>query len=164
MFREMRRINQVMSIERSKEVLMKGSSGVFALSGDNDYPYALPINYVYVNDKIYFHCAKTGHKIDALNRCSKVSFCVIEQDQIIPEKFTSYFRSVIVFGQARIVENDAIKQFALEELVKKYSFDFQIEGQDEIKKSFDRTYIVEVSIDHLSGKEAIELVKKDRSI
>ena len=79
-----------------------GTSGVLALAGDNGYPYALPISYVYSDGKIYFHSAKSGHKIDAVKRCEKASFCVIAEDNIIPEEYTTYYKSVIVFGKLKI--------------------------------------------------------------
>ena len=101
MFRELRRKRQELSLEESLDILNKGTSGVLALLGDNDYPYTVPISYVYDNAKLYFHGAKNGHKIDALRKHDKASFCVISQDKIIPEEYTTYFRSVIVFGKIR---------------------------------------------------------------
>ena len=84
MFREMRRKSQALSFDECAEILNRGTSGVLALSGDNQYPYAVPLSYVYDNTKIYFHCAQEGHKIDSILRNAKASFCVIDQDQIIP--------------------------------------------------------------------------------
>ena len=80
MFREMRRKKQLMSIEDAKAVLERGKSGVLAVAGDDDYPYAVPVSYIYYDSKIFFHCAKSGHKLDAIERQSKVSFCVIDKD------------------------------------------------------------------------------------
>lgn len=104
MFREMRRKKQILSNKENIEILESGTSGVLALLGDDEYPYAVPISYVYDNSKIYFHGAKEGHKIDAIRKCSKASFCVIARDEICPEKYATYFRSVIVFGKIRILE------------------------------------------------------------
>ncbi len=84
MFREMRRKRQALDAEEMADVLHKGTSGVLALSGDDGYPYAVPISYVYDGNKIFFHCAKSGHKLDAIHRNAKASFCVIDQDQIVP--------------------------------------------------------------------------------
>ena len=70
-------------------VLFRGTSGVLALAGDEGYPYALPISYVYDGERVYFHCAKSGHKLDALRRCPKASFCVVDQDQVVPQAYTS---------------------------------------------------------------------------
>ena len=85
MFRPMRRSKQALSPEKCQEILQRGTSGVLALSGEGGYPYAVPISYVYADGKLYFHSAKAGHKIDAIRSCPKGSFCVIDQDHIVPE-------------------------------------------------------------------------------
>ncbi len=159
MFREMRRKIQILSLEDSIAVLNKGTSGVLAVSGDNDYPYAVPLSYVYHDGKIFFHCAATGHKLDAIARNEKVSFCVIDQDNVVPQEYTSYFRSVIVFGKARILDNDNEKRSALEILAAKYSPDHEQGRLQEIEKMFNQVCLVELMIEHMTGKEAIELVK-----
>ena len=123
MFREMRRKKQALPAEEVSAILHRGTSGVLALSGDDDYPYAVPISYVFDGAKLYFHCAKDGHKLDAIQRSSKASFCVIDQDQIVPEKYTTYFRSVMAFGQIRIIQDEKEKRAAIEKLAKKYSPD-----------------------------------------
>ena len=109
MFREMRRKNQLLTDEECIEILNSSTSGTLALLGDNDYPYSVPISYVYNDGKLYFHSALTGHKIDAINMHSKASFCVIAQDKVVPEKYTTYFRSVIAFGKICVIDNDAEK-------------------------------------------------------
>ena len=106
-FREMRRKKQVLYQKEVEGILHKGTSGVLALLGDNDYPYAVPISYVYDNGKVYFHSAKSGHKIDAIQKAAKASFCVIDEDLVVPEEYTTYFRSVIAFGRIQIIENDS---------------------------------------------------------
>ncbi len=161
MFREMRRSKQVMSFEDSAAVLERNTAGVLAVSGDDGYPYAVPLSYVYTDGKIYFHCAKQGHKLDAIARCEKVSFCVIDQDQVVPEEFTTYFRSVIAFGKARVLKEPAEKRAALEALGKRYSPDETPEAlAKEVEGSFKQVTMVEITIDHLSGKEAKELAKQ----
>ncbi len=159
MFREMRRFKQKMSEKDSIEVLERNTAGVLAAAGDEDYPYAVPLSYVYADGKIYFHCAKSGHKMDAIARNEKVSFCVIDEDRIVPEEFTTYFRSVIVFGRARTLEGDE-KMDAILKLSMKYSPDETEESRKkEISGSFDNMAMVEISIEHMTGKEAIEFVK-----
>jgi len=159
MFREMRRKKQELAQEECVKILNKGTSGVLAVSGDEDYPYAVPLSYVYQDSKIYFHCAKEGHKLDAIERNDKVSFCVIDQDRVIPEEYTSYFRSVIAFGKARKIEDEEEKRKTLEILAVKYS-----PGQEGLSKEIDgqfkRVTMVELSIEHMTGKEAIELVRE----
>lgn len=161
MFREMRRKKQQLSEADCLAVLEKGTSGVLAVSGDEDYPYAVPLSYVYQEGRLYFHCAKTGHKLDGIARNDKVSFCVIDQDEIVPEKYTTYFRSVIVFGRARILSNEGEKRKAIELLAKKYyPGDSEENRKMEIEKDYAPLCMVEIQIEHMAGKEAIELVRR----
>lgn len=120
-FREMRRKKQSLSQQETEDILNRGTSGVLALLGDNGYPYAVPVSYVYNDGKLYFHSAKSGHKIDAIRRTAKASFCVIDKDLIVPEEYTTYFRSVIVFGQIRVIEDDSEKRTAIEKLAVRYA-------------------------------------------
>lgn len=160
MFRKMRRYQQLLSQEESIEILRAGTSGVLAVQGDDDYPYAIPLNYVYRDNKLYFHCAKAGHKLDAIQRQPKVSFCVISEDKIVPEEYTTYFRSVIVFGKAHILtEEDEIKS-AINALAIKYSpNDTEENRQQVIAREWKPLCMFVLEIEHLTGKEAIELVR-----
>lgn len=159
MFREMRRNKQMLSDSESVEILEKGTSGVLAVYGDDSYPYAVPLSYVYKNGKIYFHSATTGHKLDAIRAHHKVSFCVIDQDQVVPEAFTSYFRSVIVFGTCRVIEDHEEKRRSLFELGEKYSPNMEGPLNEEIRKAFERLVMIELNIEHITGKAAKELIK-----
>lgn len=160
MFREMRRNKQLLSDEESIEILKSATSGVLALLGDDEYPYAVPISYVYDDSKIYFHGAKTGHKIDAIKRCDKASFCVIDQDEIMPEEYTTYFKSVIVFGKVRILENEKEISAAIEKLAIKYHPKDSEENRSEvIAREWKPLCMIEFSIEHMTGKEAIELTR-----
>jgi len=160
MFRAMRRTKQILSPNECVEILERGTSGILSVFGDDNYPYAIPLNYTYNEGRLFFHSAKSGHKVDAVLNHPKVSFCVIAQDLIIPEEYTSYFRSVIAFGKARILDDAVEIRTALELLAMKYSFSQPREDHDrEIEKDFKKVCIIEVLIEHLSGKEAIELVR-----
>lgn len=132
-----------------------------ACLGDEDYPYAVPLSYVYCNDKIYFHSAKAGHKIDAIKKNPKVSFSVIDEDTIVSEKYTTYFRSVITFGKARIVEGDEWLE-AFEALVEKYSGDQPEEAKRKEITGCSQAYIIAIDVEHITGKEAIEYVNVKR--
>ncbi len=160
MFRDMRRTKQLLPMDVTQRIMETGSVGVLGVSGDDDYPYTVPVNFVYENGKIYFHSAKTGHKLDGIQRNAKVSFCVIDRDENVPAEFTSYFRSAIAFGRAKIVEDEAVKQHAMELLVRKYSPGFEEEGTVAIRRSWERTHVVEIVVEHMTGKEAIELVNQ----
>ena len=153
----MRRKNQLLTDEECIEILNSSTSGTLALLGDNDYPYSLPISYVYNDGKLYFHSALTGHKIDAINMHSKASFCVIAQDKVVPEKYTTYFRSVIAFGKICVIVNDAEKLRAIEILAEKYSPQLAEGRKKEIEDNFSRMCMIELDIEHMTGKEAKEL-------
>jgi uncharacterized protein len=159
MFREMRRGKQLLSKEETIEILKSCTSGVLGVSGDDGYPYTVPLSYTYKDDKLFFHCAKEGHKLDGIKRNAKVTFCVIDKDEIIQKTFTTHFRSVIVFGRARILTENDERQAALESLVGKYSPDYIQEGQKSIEDGWNRVCVLEVKIEHMTGKAAIELVK-----
>ena len=162
MFREMRRKKQLLSAADTIAVLNRMTSGVLALLGDNDYPYAVRISYVYHENTLYFHSALAGHKVDAIAQNSKASFCVIEQDQIVPEEYTTYFRSAIAFGKISMVNDDVEKRTAIELLAEKYS-PAQEEGRlKEIEKGFHHMCVIKLDIEHLTGKEAVELVRAGR--
>ena len=163
MFREMRRSKQQLPREVAVEILERNTSGVLALSGDEGYPYAVPMSYVYADGKIYFHSAKNGHKIDAIQRNEKASFCVIDQDQIVPEKYTTFFRSVIVFGRLRLVEDMEEMRRIAAALAMKYSADFKEGIPKEINASIRNMAVLELTIDHITAKEAIELIKQRNS-
>ena len=90
-FREMRRKRQQLSNDESIGILQKATAGTLALLGDNGYPYAVPIGYVYHEGKLYFHIALAGHTVDAIRNCDKASFCVIDKDDVQPEKYTNKF-------------------------------------------------------------------------
>lgn len=159
MFREMRRNRQLLTREESIEILKKGTSGVLALSGDEDYPYAVPISYGYDNFKLYFHSAASGHKTDAVRRFGKASFCVIHQDHIVSEEYTTYYKSVIAFGKIRILEKETEKRAAIELLAHKYyPADTQEHRSHVIDEAWPRLCLLELAIEHMTGKAARELM------
>ncbi|MCH5246221.1 MAG: pyridoxamine 5'-phosphate oxidase family protein [Muribaculaceae bacterium] len=158
MEREMRRFRQKLSENESLDILQKGKVAVLAVAEDNDYPYAVPLNYVYHNGDIYVHSASQGHKIDALKRNPKCSLCIVDKDDIIAEEFTSYFRSVIAFGEAEFITSEETKIMALRLLCEKYSPG--VNPTDEINKSQQVVTIIRIRLEQITGKEAIELVRR----
>lgn len=154
MFPGMRRSAQALTEEQCREILRRGTSGVLALEGDGGYPYAVPMSYVYADGKIIFHSALTGHKINAVNRRSKCSFCVISQDEVIPEKLTTAYLSVIVFGQMRILEGDE-KREALGTLAEKYN-PSGAKNVREIETEWNAVCVMELAAEHISGKRGRE--------
>ena len=159
-FRPMRRFRQQLPEEETVGILEKATSGTLALLGDNGYPYAVPISYVYADGKLYFHSALSGHKVDAIRRCDKASFCVIAQDDVVPEKYTTEFRSVIAFGRIHIIEDEREKMAAARMLGDHYNPHQDEALQKEIESGLSRMLAIRFDIEHLSGKEGIELTKR----
>ena len=159
-FREMRRKRQLLSEEESIAILQKATAGTLALLGDNDYPYAVPISYVYADGRLYFHSALSGHKVDAIRKCDKASFCVIEQDEVHPEKYTTFFRSVIAFGRIHIIEDETEKLETARMLGNRYNPNQEEALQKELENGLSRMLMIRFDIEHLTGKEAIELMKQ----
>jgi len=159
-FRAMRRKRQQLSEEESVAILKKATAGTLALLGDNDYPYAVPLSYVYQEGRIYFHSALAGHKVDAIRKCEKASFCVIEQDDVQPEKYTTFFRSVIAFGRIHIIEDEHEKLETARMLGNRYNPNHDETLQKEIEGGLSRMLMIRFDIEHLTGKEAIELVRQ----
>ena len=151
MFRKMRRLGQELSSGECIEILVNEPRGVLALLGDDDYPYALPMSHVFVDGKIYFHGAKTGHKIDAVKNHSKVSFCVIDKGVKAEDSWWYTFKSVIVFGKINTLTDEQEKIDKLTHLGNKF-FPTQKETEDEINRLLDRTEVFEITIEHMTGK------------
>ncbi|MDD4200965.1 MAG: pyridoxamine 5'-phosphate oxidase family protein [Eubacteriales bacterium] len=160
-FRKMRRFKQEMSPERTIDVLKRATSGVLAVLGDEDYPYAVPLSFVYENEKIYFHCAKSGHKLDAMRKHDKVSFCVIDQDNIVGHEFTTYFRSVIAFGRVRELEHFGEEFLHAHKVLSQKYWPEAPENKIEegLKKDGMPMLVFVIDVEHITGKEAKELVK-----
>ncbi len=147
----MRRHKQELSKEECMEILTNEPRGVLALLGDDDYPYALPMSHVYVDGKIYFHGAMEGHKNDAVKRCDKVSYCVMDKGFRKDGDWWYTFKSVIIFGKIRILTDKDEKIDKLTYLGDKF-FPTHEETVSEINRMLDRTEVFEITIEHMSGK------------
>ncbi len=149
MFRKMRRSDKEMSEEMTLDLLLRGEDGVLGTIGDNGYPYTVVVNYVYLNNKIYFHCAKTGHKIDNIKNNNKVSFTVYDNVEVVGDELTTKYQSLIVFGRAKVIE--ATKEVLLA-LINKYAEIDENKALKMIEREISITSIVEIEIDHVTGK------------
>jgi nitroimidazol reductase NimA-like FMN-containing flavoprotein (pyridoxamine 5'-phosphate oxidase superfamily) len=159
MFRGMRRKRQLLPEAETTAMLESCTSGVLAVQGDDDYPYAVPLSFAYEDGKLFFHSARAGHKIDAIGRSEKASFCVIAADDVVQSAFTTHFRSAVAFGRLRILTEDGEKRHALQRLARKYSPDFVHAADAEIDGEWNKTCAFELAVEHMTGKAAIEIVK-----
>lgn len=149
-FRKMRRIRQQLPEQECLEVLGSVPRGVLAVLGDDDYPYALPIDFVYEDGSIFFHCAKVGHKIDAIARHDKASFCVMDEGYRKEGEWALNIRSVIAFGRVSVVEDeeraiDKCRKLALR-------FTTPEEAEAEIEKARKAVRVLELKVEHMTGK------------
>ncbi len=161
--RTMRRFKQILSEEDCLEILERGTHGVMAIMADDDYPYAVPINYYYNPElnRIYFHGANKGMRWDYMMEQPKVSFCVVDMDQNDPENYSTNFRSAICYGNARVVTEEEEYYKALTDLTTK--FVKGVHNAEEIARQIDieraQCGVTAIDVEFITGKEAIELVQ-----
>lgn len=156
MHREMRRKDRQTTKEFAISLLQKCEYGILATSGKDNMPYAVPISYAYADDSIFLHCAVEGHKLDNIKANPKVSFTVVGNTNVLPDKFSTAFESTVIFGNAEILQDKEEKAKGLRALVEKYSPDFKIEGEEYINRAFDATCVVRINIEHITGKQRDE--------
>ena len=174
MFRNIRRKEKELTAEECNEILLKAEYGTLATMSIDGYPYAVPVNYVFQNGSIYFHCATVGHKLDNIAHCSNVSFNVVtdvrmfplmtdnqaDNNELIFNGFDTNFNSVTVFGKAsEVFENE--KMDGLCALFKKFLNDdeymkYKKVGINYIVKSLERTKLIKIDIEHMTGKRGIK--------
>lgn len=153
MFREMRRAKQQLGKDECVEVLLKEWRGILSVYGEDGYPYGLPMNFYYdeESEKLYFHSAMKGHKIDALMRDNRVSFCVYDKGFKKEGDWALNIKSIIIFGKIKFVEDESLR----EEIMRKFGLKFDPDLQnveDTIKRMLRVTKVMELSIDHMTGK------------
>ncbi len=153
MFREMRRIKQQISPEECRRVLTEQPRGVLSMLGDDGYPYGIPMDHWYCEAEgvIYFHCAKAGHKTDAVAAYDKVSYCVMDEGFRKDGEWALNFRSVVVFGRIGIVADEAKKREICTNLVKKFTDD-EAYLRKELADAFPRVQCLALKIEHMTGK------------
>ena len=161
MFSPMIRKKQALDENECVEILKNASSGVLALLGEDGYPYALPMSFALSGNSIYFHCAIRGHKLDCIRNESRASFCVTDRDEVVPQEFTTLYRSVIVFGKMTILLEKEDITHAARALAEKYC---PQETAKTVESAIDgaagRMLALRLDIEHMTGKQAGGLVKK----
>lgn len=158
----MRRFKQQLTEEESIDILRHTTSGVLSLCGNDDVPYGVPLSHVYLDGKLYFHSALVGHKLDLIKQNENACFTVIAKDDVHPERFTTYFQSVIAIGKIRIIEREEEKLRILEILGRRCNPDDAEALAKELKSGLSRCLALEMTIEHLTGKQAIELVQESK--
>ncbi len=152
-FRELARKKQRLPESECIEILKQQLRGVLSVMGDDGYPYGVPINHFYNEEDgcLYFHGGRSGHKIDALKRCDKASFCVYDQGYREEGDWALHIKSVIVFGRVRFVDDSEVVEDICRKLCHRFTDD---EGyiEKEIHDSLDHTLLFVLRPEHITGK------------
>lgn len=157
MFRPMRRTKRAISDEDAKRLLEQGRRAVLAVNGDDGYPFAFPINYRFDAgaNKIFFHGAKAGQKVDALRRSDKVCLTVMGNEHYEQGKWAPYVQSTVVFGRCHLVDDAAATEAEVRRLALKY-YPSAEEAEEELNKYLAAVQLYEIEIEHLTGKQIQE--------
>lgn len=157
MFREIRRIKRALSIDEAKRLLKENKRGVLSVNGDDGYPYSIPMSFYYdeIENKIYFHSAKVGHKIDSIIKDNKVCFVTNDDGYLEDGDWAYYVSSCVVFGEANLIDDKLKSKEKLNLLAQKY-FPSQDIIDEEMNKYFDGVQMIELDIKHLSAKKIHE--------
>jgi len=149
----MLREKQALSKDACTEILRSQLRGVLSVSGDDGYPYGLPMNHFYCeeNGKIYFHCGKAGHKLDAVQNNDKVSFCVYDEGFRREGEWALNIRSVIVFGRIKVLSDPVQIENICRKLCYKFTED-ETYIEKEIAQSAKATLLLELTPEHMTGK------------
>lgn len=147
-----RRQDRALAEAEAYAILRKGGHGVLATLGEDGYPYAVPINHVLEGGVLYLHCAQTGHKLENLNHCSKVSYCVVTEAEVLPEELSTRYESAVVFGQARQVATVEEKRRALMAFLHRFAPAHLAMGEQVLEHNLERTAVVRIDIERVTGK------------
>lgn len=151
MFKEMRRSDRALDALEMKKILEEGLYGILSTSGTDGYAYGVPLSYAQIGNNIYLHAAQEGQKLEAIDKNNQVSFCVVGKVETLPEKFSTKFESVIVFGKASIIEGPE-KEEALLALINKYSADYAKQGKAYVERAQEKTKVIKLEVEHSTGK------------
>ncbi len=151
MFREIRANKKQLTDSEMIEVLDKAEYGILSTIGEDGYPYGVPVNFVYKDGNIYFHCDIEGHKVDNLTYNNKVSFCAVTDVEVLAKEFNTKFKSVVAFGEAKEVEGDEkIQAFML--ILEKFSKEFLESGKKYVEASGHKAKIYRIEVEHMRAK------------
>ena len=157
MFRPIRRTKRELSGEDTISLLLKGKRGVFAVNGDDGYPYAIPVDYYYdaESNKIYFHGAKAGHKVDSLKKNDKVCFTTFGNETYKEGDWAPYLQSVVVFGRCRLVMDETETLEHVRTLARRF-YPTEEEMEAEIARDIKAVQLYEITVEHMCGKQIHE--------
>ncbi len=152
MIHDMRRIDREVGESEAKTIMARADHGFLATVSEDGWPYAVPVNHVLDGDRIYLHCALSGHKLDNIAHESRVAYSAVASSRIVPEQVTTYYESAIAFGRARLVDEPSEKLRALALLGQRFCAEFPAQVEEEIRKDGPKTVVVSIQIERITGK------------
>ncbi len=157
MFRKIRKIKNEISVEEARVLLRSNTRAAFSVNGDDGYPYTVPVNFYYDEDdnKIYFHSAKKGHKIDSIKANDKICFTTWNDGYLEDGDWAFHVSSCVVFGRAKLIEDRKITEEKVRKFARKY-YPSPEEAEEEIKRAIAGVQLVAIEIEHISGKRVYE--------
>lgn len=157
-YRPMRRKDRQLSQEEAWAILKENDYGVLAVTGDEGWPYAVPMNYFVLDGALYLHCAREGHKLDAIARDDRVCFTVVAQHQVIPDHITTVYQSAVVFGTAALVEDDQERLALLAALIDALGEVSPAIKAKYIQNKQAKTALVKITPQHITAKANLKYV------
>lgn len=148
---KMRRQDRQLGQEEARQILKENQYGVLSLVGEDGIPYGVPLSYAYQNGRLYFHGAMEGRKREYFLAHPRASFCVVGKTEVLPEKFSTRYESVIAEGMVKELDGEE-KVIALSALIEKYSSEFREKGDAYIQRAKDKTCVFCMEIEAMSGK------------
>ncbi|MDE6906548.1 MAG: pyridoxamine 5'-phosphate oxidase family protein [Lachnospiraceae bacterium] len=152
MKREIRNSARALTDEMTRELLERGEFGVLSTVSKDGEPYGVPMSYAFADGKVYLHCAREGHKLDNITDTPQVCFTVVGDTEVLPEKFSTKYKSAIVFGRAEVLEDSEEKMKGILALMGKYSADFLEEGRAYAERAFAKFKVIKIVPEYISGK------------
>lgn len=153
MFREMRMKNRELTLDEAKEMIASEKDGVLSVHGDDGYPYGVPVNYGYIDGKFYIHCRKNkSHKIDAIARDPKVCFTIVAKHELWEEEYTTKFRSVVIFGKARIISDPDELVDAMGKMMEGLAPEYVEGAKERARGAAHVLAMIEITPEHITGK------------
>lgn len=151
MFREIRRQDRAITGAILDDILREAPYGFLATVSPDGWPYGIPISYVYDGTAVFFHCAIEGHKLDNIAADDRVTFTAVTDAEVLPDKFGTNYKSVVLFGRAREIFDEE-KEAALRLFIEKYSSEFQEAGERYIQGSKEKTRLFRIDVEYRTGK------------
>lgn len=153
MFREMRRKVRELTFAESEQILINENYGILSVYGDDGYPYGVPLNYGYTDGKLYIHStSESSHKLDGIRNNDKVCFTVVDKSELAKEEFSTNYRSVIVFGRARLITEHSQMVEAMMKMMSRLAPDMEDKAMEHCRHSVNAMAMIEITPEHITGK------------